>query len=367
MWIADKGSASGSWLCQMVEIGGLLEVEEEGRKLASYYGPIDEEFIRELTEWGLKAHDKLMEADDFVHEKSEKLEELGVPFITYKVGHLLWTLKDIPTSIAEAARMCRNFGRKIGRKTTRQCNSDFPHFIVKMYFEDIMKRLKEVDETAKEVMGKKCTWLLGEIEPYTLNAAINDTTACIHSVATFLAKAFEIPTAPERVSGKCRVLGEATEEAKEFCMAWDKATEKLKQIYSEADYEALEGYATDNKVQLRVGSATGHMTHVDLEKGTVEYYDLDEKVNKIMEKLLEKAGLKCELMNHEVPEGVRCEGKITPEVAKALALATSMDIREYEEPGEWIGEIRKVAPECAGLDPEEREQCIYEKIVKMNS
>jgi len=358
--LADDGEAVGL----IVGVGGLLEVEEEGRELASYYGAIDYDFLEKISEWAEEAHDKLTGVYDSVVDEAEKLKgKVDVE----KLSNLIWSLRHGPDTTYSIARYCKIFGEKAGQISTRQCNSQHPNSIVRGEFEELMKKLREIDRLSKEVLGKRCTWLLGEVEPYTLNAAINDVTSCIHSVATFLAKAFKIPTKIKEVSKKCSVLGEATKEAVEFCKTWDKVTEEIKQIYSDVDYKALEGFVTDNKVQLRVGSTAGHMTHVDLGRGIVEYYDLDEEVNMKMKEFLEKAGLECTLMGEELSEGVRCEGKITDKVAKALALATTMDVRMVEEPEEWSEDVKKIAPECAYLDPKERETCLFEKIVKNSS
>ncbi len=41
--------------------------------------------------------------------------------------------------------------------------------------------LRRVDVAfASQFGGKRCTWLLGEQEPYMFSAAINDVTACFH-------------------------------------------------------------------------------------------------------------------------------------------------------------------------------------------
>lgn len=61
-------------------------------------------------------------------------------------------------------------------KTRAQCETP----------EAVKDRLRNVDEYAKEAIGKKCTWMLGDESfdnpdnPYTLNKFLNDLTACFH-------------------------------------------------------------------------------------------------------------------------------------------------------------------------------------------
>ena len=112
-----------------------------------------------------------------------------------------------------------------------------------------------------------------------------------------------------------------------------------------------------------MGSAAGHMTHIDLEKGTLEYYDKDDNVNAVMKQKLEERGLKCELREGE---GVRCEGVNAENVGKVfmtLAGATSMDLRLRRPAAYWPPEIRR---RCEHLKtPEEREACMVNEALKM--
>jgi len=148
-----------------------------------------------------------------------------------------------------------------------------------------------------------------------------------------------LSTIKVKEEGKCNIVKDG--KGKAFCLTWHKATEKnwRKILYHDEDYHALEGWVVGDKVYLRVGSAEKHRTLVDLENGTLEYWDKDMPVNKVLKNLLEKyAGLDCKA--HEY--GVSCTGvtdKNMEKVALALSMATSMDLRIRDPRAYWGDEI----------------------------
>lgn len=127
------------------------------------------------------------------------------------------------------------------------------------------------------------------------------------------------------------------------CKLWDKVTDKMHEgeydlpseldhnengrPYSSGDFTPLRCRIDGKDAQLVVGSSSGHTAHVNLEKGTVDYYDDDRIPNEIMKQLFEEEGnLKCTRSE----SGVSCTG-LTKEklddVFKVLAMPTSMDYR----------------------------------------
>lgn len=128
------------------------------------------------------------------------------------------------------------------------------------------------------------------------------------------------------------------------CRLWDKITEKMHdgefevpdelnhaghaRPYSEGDYRPLQCRIQEKSAELTVGSSTNHKAKVDLEKGTLQYFDTDDAPNQVMSDLLEEAGLRCEIDRGF--SGVACSGvtkKNVQEVFKVLAMPTSMDFR----------------------------------------
>jgi len=141
----------------------------------------------------------------------------------------------------------------------------------------------------------------------------------------------------------------------EACKIWDKITQELQRRgrYIGEDYESLECRIEDGKAELRVGSSPGHKTHIDLQEGTVEYYDTDDPVSLAIMTLLEDLELECK---HFPAEGIKCSGVTSEnvkEVFKILAYATSMDYR-LEYPSEyWEDEYLEKCGEKEREVPEE--------------
>jgi hypothetical protein len=166
------------------------------------------------------------------------------------------------------------------------------------------------------------------------------------------------------------------------CKRWDNITEKFHKLglYQEMDYTPLHCKIEGNKAELVVGSSPGHKTHVNLEKGTVEYYDKDEDVNKIVKELFEETGLKCDIMK-EI--GVFCKGlskENLQKVFETLSVATSMDLRieeirsekDYSKWVYWTNTITKLygdtkkLEECAtkSSNPLETEKCLIKYAIE---
>ena len=299
-------------------------LEEEGRERASKRGWIpesDEEFLGELTGAGYEFVD-ILEARKVLEEsylppwrrEAEKLEDFA-----YDIAYAAIALRK------KASECAKN---KVPRK---DCLLDEWE---KKYFE-------RLDEASKNAIGKRCTWLFGEIEPYNLSSALNDLTACYHRLLEEVEKIEK--ERPIKKEGKCVWVEDKTNpKLVEACKEWNVVTSifDVEGLYEPQDYIALEWHSEDDIAEVRVGSAAGHRTHIDLREGTLRYYDLDEEVNSTMKKLLEDVSLECV----EEPDGVSCrnltEDKLK-DVARVLAAATSMDFRidnpESYWPKEYLG------------------------------
>ena len=219
--------------------------------------------------------------------------------------------------------------------------------------ENADQTLDDIEEAVKRVAGRPCRWgkQLGEARlRYTL--LINDVAACVHVLAQRL-----LEVGPERREGRCAVAKGARREAVEVCKEWDEAVSALEgwEVYEVADFKELKGFVVGGRVQLRVGSAEGHLAEIDLEERVVRYYDTDAPVNRVVGELMARyAGATCELSGDE-EAGVSkpslvCKVRDAKRAARVLALATSMDIR-----------IRRRAYDI--LDEMER-GCIEREVVK---
>jgi hypothetical protein len=204
-----------------------------------------------------------------------------------------------------------------------------------------VRKLREADEELDEVerrvklyTGRPCRWgkQLGEAR---LRHAllVNDVAACVHVLAQHL-----LEIEPERREGRCFISKSAEPEAVEACREWDRAVGFFhgKNLYIPPDYAALRGYVTDGRVQLRVGSAFGHLAEIDVKRRSVRYYDTDLHVSRHTARLLEEyAGGRCRVVGREEGGGVdrpsvECEGVDPRRAARVLALTTSMDERIFE-------------------------------------
>ena len=210
------------------------------------------------------------------------------------------------------------------------------------------EELDEVESRVKLYAGRPCRWgkQLGEAGlRYTL--LINDVAACVHVLAQHL-----LEIEPERVEGRCFISKSAEPEAVEVCREWDAFVERAnrKRLYTQPDYAALRGYVTDGRVQLRVGSAFGHLAEIDVKRRSVRYYDTDWLVNKLTARLLEEyAGGRCKLEEGRgagvARPSLECEGADPRRATRVLALTTSMDERIFETAGRATEEGTKLCVE----------------------
>ena len=230
--------------------------------------------------------------------------------------------------------------------------------------EDAYGALVDMENKVKRVTGRPCRWgrYLGEARlRHTI--LINDVAACVHVLAQHLLENW-----PDRVEGRCAVARNAEPEAVDVCREWNRYADALsaKGYYYSPDADALRGFVVDGRVQLRVGSAEGHLAEIDVREGIVRYYDTDERVNRVMSSLLaEYAGGRCRVVSREEGGGiyrpsVECEGADPRRAARALAFATSMDYRISDHK---VRIVKKMEIECVkrglaerlGLSPEEVE------------
>ena len=328
-------------------------------------------FYRELVRRiGVPGHPRSKHAD------VKSLEELSNFLLEFKdqIGDLIDKLYNelFPEFSKLFARIVYEYGLD-------ELNSMLSSLCASVY--DAVVRLRtfrvidELDENCKKVFGTRCTWLYGRIEPYSLNAMVNDASATIHRIAEKLREVVE-----EEMEGLERIgrivlrntSRHLVELAKELSRMWEENNKN--DLYDVEDYSSLVGYCSGDRCEFRVGSAKGHMTHVKTvdDKIRVEYYDLDRDVNRVMKKLLEDvAECTCRLRE----DGVEClcpkeKGK---EVAKVLSLATSMDFRLTDPDDFWsrddinecYEDIRNNPDKYEGLEYDEAlEYCLCRKHIK---
>jgi len=293
----------------------LRELEEEGRSRAFRSDELPEDdyytFARKVRLELNELFDETSKlADKFRDEKLEKLSAAIEQMID--ASHQLGRLADV----------C--YGKNYSR---RRCNvREFPH-----YSETFEYRLSKVDEIMKDLIGSRCTWLLGMTDKYSLSAAINDFTACFHRIIeVFEDRVGAMQLLPD--SDRCYATNPNPLLA-EACLEWERTADEFydRDLYSDRDYSNLEAKIIRNKADFTVGSAEGHRTHVDLEKKVLEYYDTDTSVRRVMKMILEDvSGVSCKDNPDEFVLVCDLSGagdEQVKEAIKMLAAATSADFR----------------------------------------
>lgn len=321
----------------MVKLEVLREIEERGRALAS---DRDAPISKQHFEW--------------LYDVKKKGEESAYAYFVTGKGQdkryeaLSFYVAEAADALLDDIRRCHLATALPEEKKLKDCK--------------VTEKFKDWQETAdtmcKSLFNVRCSYLLGVKEPYVASAAINDLTATYHRL---LDKIVALEGKFEQ-KGLCKidVDGDMTEP----CMAWSVAADKLNRhgLYSPEDFNELAGYVTGHFAEFRVGSATGHKTHMDIKEGTLEYHDDDSPVNNVMKGLWEYVGLECDLSgdtegwaDEPSSDGVQCTG-LTKEnavnAAKVMAAATSMDYR-LANPDEWRPEVWNLAKPPAAYKLEE--------------
>lgn len=216
----------------------------------------------------------------------------------------------------------------------------------------LSRALERLNGNIEVLTGRRCAYAewTGRGGEASIAMVLNDAASCVHRLADWLSERTSDIEIERR--GKCLESRDASPAVRSACEEWDRATEQLRRegLYESHDYGALEGRAIGDRLMLRVGSASGHATHLDLERGRLDYYDDDDLVNYAMAKLWEDlAGLRCSVRG----DGVMCEGLTEGNIGRAAvvaAAATSMDYR-IESPWRYWGreaaaeaEVERVSP-----------------------
>jgi hypothetical protein len=198
--------------------------------------------------------------------------------------------------------------------------------------EAILTKTDELRSTVNEHIKGECAF-----NPSSRDLALvaNDVASCIHRFADWLTQNVAGESMPD--APKCYILAGANESIKEACKEWNKISDYFNSVglYQEVDYTPLQGVAQNDRLYLRVGSAGGHATELNLKEGKIRYYDYDMPVNIAMEELFEaQAEVACSLKE----DGVECsdltENNIE-DAARAAAAATSMDFRIRHPASYW--------------------------------
>lgn len=153
----------------MVSIERLGAAEEHGKYLATIgiTKPCYDEVIAWVTQ--VKSYTKF-DIPTFLHNM-----EYDGPL--FEVSGKIYNAAE---SVELFAKLCR---RLCPDTPVRGCTTDILYDSDRREFE---KSFNDLDETAKKVFGIRCTYMFGIFKPYPLTAAVNDLTACFHTLINFI-------------------------------------------------------------------------------------------------------------------------------------------------------------------------------------
>jgi hypothetical protein len=311
---------------------GLRVVVYAQQQASKYVQPLydAEKLLREIASFLQEAKatpGMLRKSREKIRQYEEKLTDLNREIIV--AGDALDRLTENMPMINKHHSILEDYG-EVGRILIP----------LKMDLHDCTEELCEAILTkTDELRSKVNRYIKGEcaFNPSSRDLALvaNDVASCIHRFADWLTQNVAGESMPD--APKCYILAGANETIKEACKEWNKLSDYFNSVglYQEVDYTPLQGVAQNDRLYLRVGSAGGHATELNLKEGKIRYYDYDEPVNIAMEELFEdQAGVTCSRKE----DGVECseltENNIK-EAARAAAAATSMDFRIRHPASYW--------------------------------
>jgi hypothetical protein len=311
------------------------ELEKRGRELASREDDIVDDEIKWLED--LKKLYK--DIGSKARELFSKLHEIGAPTDVVESLRQAWAIAVLFSdsyygllNVFNKARYVARRGDSIGRHLSDD-DVNWAEFYIKY-----------LDDSSLERLGRRCTWIVVKLAPArnaSFSAVINDITACHHLFTDWLAINFD----PElkKVIDKVYEKG-GRRELVDMCVEWaktEKAIEKADALLY-TDYISLRCIVIGNKAYVRVGSAAGHATHVEVtdDKLRIEYYDRDEDVHRALMELAKRLGI--DVVSHRASEVTLFRapiGKATTAVATLLAFSTSMDERLGRGENYWTARL----------------------------
>ena len=318
-------------MTELVPLEELYKYEIQGRALAE---GTEYRRLGELMQWLTGLLDMLNILNGFFYNTA-KLMALHDPQKGEQLEMITYNLIS-PFSIV-VARIRSAINSRIRsevadpRMTIDEYFSEFGGMLYVMA-DDLLR--KEVCVQCRLVTNQSCCWASG---PYNSpRLLINDITAVFHRIIELYIKFSQEFGEVYALSDKSSYSINVSDIALQTLRVWDQTihTFNTLHIYDPQDYEALTGFAFDNMVELKVGSAAGHLTKIDLSANRVDYYDTDLPVVRILGKLFEKLGGK--YVEYQYDHAVYDVSGVPLEcIASIIALATSMDFR-YGDMGDTI-------------------------------
>ena len=242
-----------------------------------------------------------------------------------------------PASLCDAVRMAKEVAAELAERWSSPAE-----------LRRLDRALDEVERQVERLTGSRCRFRAAAEGAWAPSPAslLNDIAACVHRLAEWAAG-----LRPAAKEGRCVVVEGASADAVEACREWDRAARLFfaRGKMNATDEAELAGWVVGRRVYFRVGSSVGHRAELDLAERRLRYYDVDLDVAEELGRLLEAySGSRCRV-NEEGARGgatpvLECELGDPARAARALAAATSMDIRLEELASRHV---ERVVEECA--------------------
>ena len=351
-------------------LGAHKKCVEDGKALA--YELVDKKFSSELAD---KIDDWAGNVKDNIELIYDDVNRSGTSSELKPYNRFIGTLTSLLLSAYESAEHC-TMGSKHGRIVNDKCiitHEGIEDPFRGIIYEGTDDLIGNINVASKSLLGKKCAHgKLGDV--YSSGAMIDDIAHCYHELINKFDEDIGEISKRKKV-GRCVIDENADKDMIDACEEWNNTVEKFtkNELYTSGDAYPLKAILFGNKGEFTVGDAIGHRTHLNLDKGTVDYYDNDGNVNDVMSKLLGNAGLTCKIRD----EGVFCDGlnrDNVRNVATRLSGATSMDFRlsstemhqKFWEKS--LSEIPELGERCritsSEVDPIGVETCLIEEKIR---
>ena len=273
-------------LSELVRRG--YELERRGRELAyASKGLVswraDVKWIEDLYEW-------YRSTTRILHDLKLKLKGTNIA-----KSNVLENIIEAMADLQYVASIAREV---ITSATAKRASREerITEIIPKLNAQILNEWLEKANRSVKCITGTECLWILGRLKPleeYTVAALYNDLTACHHRMLDYASVLMD----PETTTVSERVLSSRGNPVLvEGCLKWERVLTELYThgLVDSSDYHPTVCIVVGDRASIRVGTLSGHATHVELVNGIVRahYYDVDEAVHKEVMKLAEKLGIR---------------------------------------------------------------------------
>jgi hypothetical protein len=262
-------------------------LEEEGRELALSLAQVEREAGEELY----KALDKVAEWCSNAADAIDELSRKGLPA---ELKSFAAKLRDLFTALRKAAE----YG---------------------VLHPGVSATLRELDAEARKLVGRGVLWG----EPTTFTSVVNSATSAFHALIEYV---------QGRFIGRAVLLARDREFGEELAGAFFKTIEEMlhRGLYIlPDDLRPTHIVVRDSEVVMRLGSATGHAARIDMERGVLRYFDMEEDVKEVVLELVKEfVPVKSyEITDEELVVYFEPSQENIRRLVAIMPLAISMDVR----------------------------------------